>query len=46
MSFSGDTRTLVICPSTSTHIQATEEEKLAAGVSNDLIRVSDLLGSR
>ncbi|KAF8892754.1 Cys/Met metabolism PLP-dependent enzyme-domain-containing protein [Mucidula mucida] len=36
----GDTRTLVICPSTSTHIQATEEEKLAAGVSNDLIRVS------
>ncbi|KAE9386790.1 O-acetylhomoserine ami [Gymnopus androsaceus JB14] len=36
----GDTRTLVICPSTSTHIQSTEEEKLAAGVTNDLIRVS------
>ncbi|WP_339063787.1 O-acetylhomoserine aminocarboxypropyltransferase/cysteine synthase family protein [Tepidibacillus marianensis] len=36
----GDVRSLVIHPASTTHQQLTDEEKLAAGVPNDLIRVS------
>jgi O-acetylhomoserine (thiol)-lyase len=36
----GDSKTLVIHPASTTHQQLTEEEQLAAGVTNDYIRVS------
>ncbi|KAL3229498.1 hypothetical protein RNJ44_01634 [Nakaseomyces bracarensis] len=36
----GDSKTLVIAPYFTTHEQLTEEEKLASGVTKDLIRVS------
>ncbi|KAL4062787.1 Cys/Met metabolism PLP-dependent enzyme-domain-containing protein, partial [Scleroderma yunnanense] len=36
----GDAKTLVIHPATTTHQQLTEEERLASGVTPDLIRVS------
>ena len=36
----GDAKTLVIHPASTTHQQLTDEEKLASGVTNDLIRVS------
>ncbi|KAF9221089.1 O-acetylhomoserine ami [Gyrodon lividus] len=36
----GDAKTLVIHPSTTTHQQLTEEERLATGVTPDLIRVA------
>ncbi|KXG43155.1 O-acetylhomoserine aminocarboxypropyltransferase/cysteine synthase family protein [Tepidibacillus decaturensis] len=36
----GDVRSLVIHPSSSTHHQLTNEQKIAAGVSDDLVRVS------
>jgi O-acetylhomoserine (thiol)-lyase len=36
----GDARTLVIHPASTTHQQLSEEERLASGVSEDLIRVS------
>ncbi|KAK9479700.1 Cys/Met metabolism PLP-dependent enzyme-domain-containing protein [Lipomyces japonicus] len=36
----GDLKTLVIAPNFTTHLQLTEEEKKAAGVTPDLIRVS------
>ncbi len=36
----GDTRSLVIHPASTTHRQLTDEQRLAAGVSNDLIRIS------
>lgn len=36
----GDARTLVIHPATTTHQQLTREERVSAGVSDDLIRVS------
>jgi O-acetylhomoserine (thiol)-lyase len=36
----GDTRTLVIHPASTTHRQLTEEQRAAAGVGNDLIRMS------
>ncbi|HRY42405.1 MAG TPA: PLP-dependent transferase, partial [Thermoanaerobaculia bacterium] len=36
----GDARSLVIHPWTTTHEQLTEEERLAAGVSPDLVRLS------
>ncbi|KAF8977135.1 Homocysteine synthase [Entomortierella lignicola] len=34
----GDAKTLVICPSSTTHRQLTDDEQLAAGVTKDLIR--------
>ena len=37
---SGDAKTLVIHPATTTHQQLTDEEQLASGVTPDLIRVS------
>ena len=37
--FSGDAKTLVIHPATTTHQQLTDEEQLASGVTPDLIRV-------
>ncbi|KIM56190.1 hypothetical protein SCLCIDRAFT_29820 [Scleroderma citrinum Foug A] len=36
----GDTKTLVIHPASTTHQQLTEEERLASGVTPDMIRVS------
>ena len=36
----GDVRSLLIHPASTTHQQLTDEERLAAGVPNDLIRVS------
>jgi len=36
----GDAKTLVIHPASTTHQQLTDEEKLASGVTDDLIRVS------
>ena len=36
----GDTKSLIIHPSSTTHQQLTEEEQLGAGVSQDLIRLS------
>ena len=36
----GDAKTLVICPSVTTHQQLSEEEQLAAGVKPDMIRCS------
>jgi len=36
----GDSKTLVIHPASTTHSQLSEEEQLAAGVTNDYIRVS------
>ena len=36
----GDSKTLVIHPASTTHQQLTEKEQLAAGVTNDYIRVS------
>ena len=36
----GDTKTLVIHPASTTHQQLTAEEQLAAGVTEDLVRVS------
>ncbi|MDE7169321.1 MAG: O-acetylhomoserine aminocarboxypropyltransferase/cysteine synthase [Mucispirillum sp.] len=36
----GDIKTLVIHPSSTTHAQLNKEEQLAAGISDDLIRVS------
>lgn len=36
----GDTKSLIIHPASTTHSQLTDEEKLSAGVSNDLIRIS------
>jgi O-acetylhomoserine (thiol)-lyase len=36
----GDTRTLVIHPASTTHRQLTDEQRAAAGVGNDLIRMS------
>ncbi len=36
----GDAKTLVIHPSSTTHQQLTDEEKIASGVTDDLIRVS------
>jgi O-acetylhomoserine (thiol)-lyase len=36
----GDSKTLVIHPASTTHQQLSEEEQLAAGVTNDYIRVS------
>ncbi len=36
----GDTRSLVIHPASTTHRQLTDEQRIAAGVSNDLIRIS------
>lgn len=35
----GDAKTLVIHPATTTHAQLTEEEQLLSGVTPDLIRV-------
>ena len=35
----GDAKTLVIHPATTTHQQLSEEERLATGVTSDLIRV-------
>ena len=39
----GDAKTLVIHPATTTHEQLTDDEKLATGVTPDLIRVRMLL---
>ncbi len=36
----GDAKTLVIHPASTTHQQLTEEEQLASGVSDDLVRIS------
>ena len=36
----GDSKTLVIHPASTTHQQLTEKEQLAAGVTDDYIRVS------
>ncbi len=36
----GDAKTLIIHPASTTHQQLTEEEKLASGVTDDLIRIS------
>ncbi|MDS0473888.1 O-acetylhomoserine aminocarboxypropyltransferase/cysteine synthase family protein [Natrinema sp. 1APR25-10V2] len=36
----GDAKTLIIHPASTTHQQLTEEEKLASGVTNDLVRLS------
>ena len=36
----GDSKTLVIHPASTTHQQLTEEEQLAAGVTDDYVRVS------
>lgn len=36
----GDVHSLVIHPASTTHQQLTDDEKIAAGVPNDLIRVS------
>ncbi len=36
----GDSKTLVIHPASTTHQQLTEQERLAAGVSDDFIRIS------
>ena len=36
----GDAKSLVIHPASTTHQQLTEEEKLASGISNDMIRLS------
>ena len=36
----GDSKTLVIAPYFTTHAQLTPEEKIASGVSEDLIRIS------
>ena len=36
----GDTKSLVIHPATTTHSQLTPKQQIAAGVSDDLIRLS------
>ena len=36
----GDTKSLIIHPSSTTHQQLTEEQQVSAGVSQDLIRLS------
>jgi O-acetylhomoserine (thiol)-lyase len=36
----GDAKTLIIHPASTTHQQLTDEEKLASGVSDDLVRIS------
>jgi len=36
----GDAKTLIIHPASTTHQQLTEEEKLAGGVTDDLVRAS------
>jgi O-acetylhomoserine (thiol)-lyase len=36
----GDAKTLIIHPASTTHQQLTEEEKLASGVTDDLVRIS------
>jgi len=36
----GDAKTLIIHPASTTHQQLSEEEKLSAGVTNDLVRLS------
>jgi len=36
----GDAKTLVICPSATTHQQLSEEEQAKAGVKPDMVRVS------
>jgi len=36
----GDTKSLIIHPASTTHQQLTEEEQIATGVTNDLIRLS------
>lgn len=36
----GDAKSLIIHPASTTHQQLSEEEKLASGVSNDLVRLS------
>jgi O-acetylhomoserine/O-acetylserine sulfhydrylase-like pyridoxal-dependent enzyme len=38
----GDAKTLVIHPATTINHQLSDEEKLSAGVTNDLIRVRDV----
>jgi O-acetylhomoserine/O-acetylserine sulfhydrylase-like pyridoxal-dependent enzyme len=39
VTLTGDAKTLVIHPATTTHQQLSEEEQLASGVTPDLIRV-------
>ena len=36
----GDAKTLVIHPNSTTHQQLSEDEKLASGVTDDLVRIS------
>jgi len=36
----GDAKSLVIHPASTTHQQLTDEEKVRAGVTNDLVRLS------
>jgi O-acetylhomoserine (thiol)-lyase len=36
----GDAKSLVIHPASTTHQQLSDEEKLACGISNDMIRLS------
>jgi len=36
----GDAKSLVIHPASTTHQQLSDEEKLTAGVSNDMVRLS------
>jgi O-acetylhomoserine (thiol)-lyase len=36
----GDAKTLIIHPASTTHQQLTEEEKLASGTTDDLVRLS------
>ena len=36
----GDAKTLVIHPNSTTHQQLSDEEKLASGVTDDLVRIS------
>ena len=36
----GDAKTLVIHPNSTTHAQLSDEEKLASGVTDDLVRIS------
>jgi O-acetylhomoserine/O-acetylserine sulfhydrylase len=38
----GDAKTLVIHPATTTHQQLTDDERLSSGVTDDLIRVSEI----
>jgi O-acetylhomoserine (thiol)-lyase len=36
----GDTKSLIIHPSSTTHSQLNEEEQISTGVSSDLVRIS------